>query len=113
MRLGQGVAGRSHPHPHPARHPIHCAGAVADSVFLSLHSWLGPLAFLLFAAVVAAAGIWVYAVVPETAGRTLQEIQALLALRAARGSRGGAQQEQQGLLPPGAALSDGLPLSAR
>lgn len=84
---------------------------MADSVFLSLHSWLGPAAFLLFSAVAAAAGLWVYSVVPETAGRTLQEIQALLVLRAARGSRGGAQQERQGLLPPGAALSDGLPLA--
>ena len=75
-------------------------------MFLSLHSRLGPLAFLLFALLAAAAGLWVYAVVPETAGRTLQEVQALLALRAARGSRG-RQGENQGLLAPGAARSDG------
>lgn len=88
---------------------------MADTLFLSLHTWLGPFAFLLFSALAAIAGLWVHAVVPETAGRTLQEVQALLALRAARGSRGDggarAQQERQGLLPAGAALSDGPPPS--
>lgn len=87
----------------------HPAGAIADTLFLSLHAWLGPFAFLLFAALAATAGLWVYAVVPETAGKTLQEVQALLALRVTAGSRGGRwpAQERQGLLPPGAALSDG------
>lgn len=63
------------------------------------------------------AGLFVAAVVPETRGKTLQEVQALLALRAAPGSaprrgwwpwrRPAAQQERRTLLPAGAALSDG------
>lgn len=88
------------------------AGAVADTLFLSLHRWLGPFAFLLFAGLAAVAGLYVAAVVPETRGKTLQEIQALLALRVAPGSRGRRAAPQQqgdrhGLLPPGAPLSDG------
>jgi hypothetical protein len=86
-----------------------CAGAVADTLFLTLHGWLGPLVFLLFALVAAAAGLYVAAVVPETKGRTLQEIQTLLALRVAPGSRGGRRRRQgeaRGLLPPGVPRSD-------
>ena len=81
---------------------------MADTLFLTLHGWLGPLVFLLFALVAAAAGLYVAAVVPETKGRTLQEIQTLLALRVAPGSRGGRrrQEEARGLLPPGAPRSD-------
>lgn len=117
---------------------------MADTVFLSLHNALGPFAFVIFAALAAAAGLYVAAVVPETrggaggapcaaaqppalqaglsdaqpcgflwpspcrAGKTLQEIQALLALRCAPGSRGRPQppRERQGLLPPGAVASD-------
>lgn len=86
------------------------AGAVADTLFLSLHRWLGPFAFLLFACLAAAAGLYVAAVVPETRGKTLQEIQSLLALRVAPGSRGrraAAQpSDRHGLLPPGVPLSD-------
>ena len=90
---------------------------MADTLFLSLHGWLGPLVFLLFALVAAAAGLYVAAIVPETKGRTLQEIQALLALRVVPGSRqggwrqrrrgrGGRQEQALGLLPAGVQRSD-------
>lgn len=91
------------------------AGAVADTVFLTLHDWLGPAVFLMYAALAAAAGLYVAAVVPETKGRSLQEVQALLALRCAPGSRrrgwwpprrGGREEQRAGLLPVGAVLSD-------
>ncbi|PSC70824.1 inositol transporter 2 isoform B [Micractinium conductrix] len=97
-------------------------GAVADTLFLTLHNLLGPFVFLLFALLAAAAGLYVAAVLPETRGRTLQEVQSLLALRAAPGSRHGAwfgrrrrgggggavarRQERGGLLPTGALRSD-------
>ena len=102
--------------------PLLPAGAVADTLFLTLHNLLGPFVFLLFALLAAAAGLYVAAVLPETRGRTLQEVQSLLALRAAPGSRHGAwfgrrrrgggggavarRQERGGLLPTGALRSD-------
>lgn len=83
---------------------------MADTLFLSLHAWLGPFAFLLFACLAGVAGLYVAAVVPETRGKTLQEIQSLLALRVAPGSRGRRPTPQpgdrHGLLPPGVPLSD-------
>lgn len=54
------------------------AGAATDFTFLSLHSWLGPAAFLVFASVAAAGGVYVYRVLPETRGATLAEVQQLL-----------------------------------
>jgi hypothetical protein len=91
-----------------------CAGAIADSLFLTLHDWLGPVVFFVFAAVAAVAGLYVAGVVPETRGKSLQEVQALLSLRCASGSRsrgwwwkrGPGVGEQRGLLPAGAVLSD-------
>lgn len=58
---------------------LFATGSLADLSFLSLHGLLGPWAFLLFAAIAAAAGLFVAAFVPETKGRTLPEVQALLA----------------------------------
>ncbi len=55
------------------------AGAIANLVFLSLHSWLGYGSFLVFAAIAFVGGIYCAVVVPETKGRTLAEVQALLA----------------------------------
>ena len=83
-------------------------GAVADTVFLSLHAVLGAGAFVLFALLATAAGLYVAAVVPETRGKTLQEVRALLALRVAPGSRGRRRgaADHAGLLPPGAVRSD-------
>jgi hypothetical protein len=94
---------------------------VADTVFLTLHDWLGPAVFLIYAALAAAAGLYVAAVVPETKGRSLQEVQALLALRCAPGSRRrgwwrlrrrGRGEQQAGLLPVGEMRSDAAGLSS-
>lgn len=54
------------------------AGAVANLVFLSLHQWLGPFSFLVFGAVAGAGAVYCYLNVPETRGKTLAEIQAML-----------------------------------
>lgn len=54
------------------------AGAATDFTFLSLHSLLGSGAFLVFAAIAAAGGVYVYMVLPETRGATLAEVQQLL-----------------------------------
>ena len=52
---------------------------MANLVFLSLHSWLGYGSFLVFGAIALAGGVYCALVVPETKGRTLAEVQALLA----------------------------------
>ena len=57
-----------------------CAGAAADLAFLSIHSALGAGAFLLFGTVAAAGGIYCWAALPETKGRSLAEVQALLSV---------------------------------
>ena len=54
------------------------AGAVSDLTFLSLHSLLGAGAFLVFAIIAAAGGMYVYRVLPETRGVALAEVQHLL-----------------------------------
>jgi MFS family permease len=54
-------------------------GAVINFVFLTLVHWLGAAAFVLFGAVGFASAWYVHRSVPETKGRTLVEIQALLA----------------------------------
>lgn len=53
-------------------------GALVDLVFLSLYEACGPWAFVIFAAVAAAGAGFVWACIPETAGRTLLEVQELL-----------------------------------
>lgn len=55
------------------------AGAIANLVFLTLHTWLGYGSFLVFAAIAFVGGVYCAIVVPETKGRTLAEVQALLA----------------------------------
>mmetsp|Transcript_16261 Transcript_16261/g.48710 ORF Transcript_16261/g.48710 Transcript_16261/m.48710 type:complete len:947 (-) Transcript_16261:1340-4180(-) len=54
------------------------AGAVTDFVFLALHRMFGAGTFLLFAAVSAAGGVFVHRNLPETRGRNLEEVQALM-----------------------------------
>jgi hypothetical protein len=54
-------------------------GAAINFVFLTLVHWLGAAAFVLFGAVGFASAWYVHRSVPETKGRTLVEIQALLA----------------------------------
>lgn len=54
------------------------SGAVANLVFLSLHRWMGSASFLVFGAVAAAGAVYSYLNVPETMGKTLAEVQALL-----------------------------------
>lgn len=56
------------------------AGAAADLAFLSVHSVLGAGSFLVFGAVAAAGGVYCWAALPETKGRSLAEVQALLAV---------------------------------
>ena len=67
-------------------------GAVTDFTFLSLHGWLGPSAFLVFASVAAAGGVYVYRVLPETRGASLAEVQELLKPRNAGAHTGNVSQ---------------------
>ena len=53
-------------------------GAVTDFLFLALHHIFGGGTFLLFAAVSAAGGIFVHRNLPETRGKNLEEVQALM-----------------------------------
>ncbi|GLI65920.1 hypothetical protein VaNZ11_009573 [Volvox africanus] len=53
-------------------------GALTDMVFLSLHDVMGSYAFLLFAALCLASAAYVWLLLPETKGRTLAEVQALM-----------------------------------
>ena len=57
-----------------------CTGAAADLAFLSIHSALGAGTFLLFGAIAAAGGVYCWAALPETKGRSLAEVQALLSV---------------------------------
>jgi hypothetical protein len=59
-------------------------GAIADMMFLSLHSWMGPFVFALYACIAAAAAVYVYVGVPETKGIDLLQVQELLATRRSR-----------------------------
>ena len=60
------------------RHRFAIAGAITDAVFLSLHSSLGAGSFLLFAAVAAMGGLYTFFKLPETRGRSLAEVQAMM-----------------------------------
>lgn len=102
------------------------AGAVADTLFLTLHSLLGAFVFALFALLAAAAGLYVVAVVPETKGRRLEAMTvepagrvplgaggAAAAARPAGGHSGGSpwwrrwrRARQERLLPDAAVRSD-------
>lgn len=54
-------------------------GAVSNLLFLSLRSWLGPWSFLVYCLIALASAGYVYWAVPETKGRSLPEVQQLLA----------------------------------
>lgn len=56
------------------------SGAIADSVFLSLHGALGAFSFAIFAVIAAIAGIYCFVAVPETKNKQLLEVQRLLAV---------------------------------
>jgi hypothetical protein len=88
-------------------------GAVADLLFLALHRALGPYVFLVYSGIAAAAGVYVLVAVPETKGRTLLEVQALLEVGPRRqggsgGERGG---EREGLVAAGSVRSVELPIT--
>ncbi len=57
---------------------LFAAGAIADSVYLTLYSSLGSGAFLLYATVAAAGGVYVFVSLPETRGKSLLEVQRIL-----------------------------------
>lgn len=59
------------------------AGFLADSLFLTLLKWFGPYCFLLYAGIAFAGGAFSFMYVPETMGRTLTDVQAILS----RGSK--------------------------
>jgi hypothetical protein len=63
-------------------------GALVDLVFLSIFDACGPWTFVIFAAVAAAGAGFVYIWIPETAGRTLLEVQELLQGPARAGGSG-------------------------
>lgn len=63
-------------------------GSVTNLVFLSLVDGLGPYAFLLFSAVTFAGAIYVHRALPETKGRTLVAIQAMMSGEGAAGGAG-------------------------
>jgi MFS family permease len=92
-------------------------GAVVNFVYLSLIEWMGGAAFGVFGLAAAASAVYVWARVPETKGRTLAEIQALLAPGAggvSRGSWRGVLQQtagQDGRYAGGEPGSPMLPLS--
>jgi hypothetical protein len=54
-------------------------GSLVDLVFLSLMAALGRWAFVLFGLVALASAVYVWKAVPETKGKTLAEVQAVLA----------------------------------
>ncbi|GIL91883.1 hypothetical protein Vretifemale_19472 [Volvox reticuliferus] len=53
-------------------------GAFTDMVFLSLHDIMGSYAFMIFAVLCLASAVYVWLLLPETKGRTLAEVQALM-----------------------------------
>ena len=63
---------------HKTELPTVVTGFLADSLFLTLLKWMGPYCFLLFASIAYTGGAYSWMYVPETAGRTLAEVQALL-----------------------------------
>ena len=68
--------------------------AFVAQTFLTLTHALGPAGvFWLYAAVAAVGWVWVWAVLPETKGLTLEEIQEVFAKRAAAAGGGGRRQE--------------------
>ena len=57
---------------------------------MTLHSWIGAASFLIYAAVAFSGALLCWQNLPETKGRTLAEVQALLA------PKHGRQEQQQG-----------------
>ncbi|EFJ42942.1 hypothetical protein VOLCADRAFT_119260, partial [Volvox carteri f. nagariensis] len=53
-------------------------GSLTNMVFLSLHDQMGPYAFLLFAGLCLASAGYVWALLPETKGYTLAEVQEMM-----------------------------------
>lgn len=64
------------------------AGALPDLLYLTLHSWMGPFAFVVFAGVAFSGGVYCHRHLPETKGRTLAQIQLILSKDGTAGPRG-------------------------
>lgn len=64
------------------------AGALPDLLYLTLHSWMGPFAFVVFAGVAFSGGVYCHRHLPETKGRTLAQIQLILSKDGPAGPRG-------------------------
>lgn len=86
-------------------------GAAADLLFLAMHAALGPFVFLVYSLIAAAAAAYVFVAVPETKGKTLAEVQALLAVAPRQGQRR-ADREREALVPAGSVHSVELPPQA-
>ncbi|KXZ50704.1 hypothetical protein GPECTOR_15g388 [Gonium pectorale] len=67
-------------------------GAVTNFVFLSLEDAMGAAVFLLFAAICLASAAYVWALLPETKGRTLAEVESMLTQAGACGASGRGQE---------------------
>ena len=68
-------------------HPVSCSaatallfacGAATDFMFLSMADWLGSNAFLVYAFLAALSATYVHLYLPETKGRSLSDVQALI-----------------------------------
>ena len=79
-------------------------GALTDAVFLEIMSVPGAGGFLVFAIIAAGGGMFVYLLLPETRGRTLEEVQAIFKNSARAQIRRDKMNEASG---DGAGPSDG------
>lgn len=66
---------------------LFATGAASDALFLTLYAALGAFSFALYALIAALGGLFVALAVPETAGRTLEQVQELLAAPGRRPAR--------------------------
>ncbi|CAL5219691.1 g1578 [Coccomyxa viridis] len=68
---------------------LFATGAVANLLFLSLHTWLHSAAFLVFAIIAGCGTVYVHLNLPETKGISLAAIQGLMQEECARGEKPG------------------------
>ena len=87
--------------PGPCLTPIAAwAGALPDLIMMTLHSWIGAASFLIYAGVAFAGGLLCWHNLPETKGRTLAEVQALLAPKHAQQQQGTELGQESGARVP-------------
>ena len=67
---------------------------------MTLHSWIGAASFLIYAGVAFAGGLLCWRNLPETKGRTLAEVQALLAPKQAQQQQGTELGQESGARVP-------------